>query len=296
MVLGCCLLAGAYSLSACGDDDGGDDSGGGGNAGSGHAGSGNAGSGNAGSGNAGSGRAGTGGGGRSGSGAQAGGGAGSGDAGSGSTGNGMLLADLSASDVEELCGELDAELSASVSEDDFSRLSCTLLALFTSAGGGQNGVDQAECEQAVADCLSSGLGEVESTMTCDPNALPSAAQGCTTTVEEYSACMHAGVEQIGAALDAFTCETLSDPETAQMAFGMGLGDPSSIPECAGIDEECPGLLDSTSGGGSMGMPSESGCEDTCEGNNGDDFCDDGGDNSITDFCPLGTDCTDCGPR
>ena len=288
MVLGCCLLAGAYSLSACGDDDGGDDSGSSGDAGpSGHAGSGNAGSGNAGSGHAGSGSAGRGGSGNAGSGN-----AGSGNAGSGTgSGDDTLIADLSASDVEELCGQLDAELSDTVSEDDAARLSCTLLALFTSLGNGQSAVDRAECEQAVTDCLNSGLGEGMTTMTCDTDTLQSAAEGCTTTVAEYSACLHASVEQLGMALDAFTCETLSDEETAQAALAMG--DQSSLPECAAIEEECPALLE---GGGSSGTPSESGCEDTCTDNIADDFCDDGGPGSDFSLCPLGTDCTDCGPR
>lgn len=37
------------------------------------------------------------------------------------------------------------------------------------------------------------------------------------------------------------------------------------------------------------------CNDTCYWA-GDGECDDGGDNSLNDFCEIGTDCTDCGTR
>ena len=38
-----------------------------------------------------------------------------------------------------------------------------------------------------------------------------------------------------------------------------------------------------------------GCLDTCVGKVNDGVCDDGGDNAQYTSCPLGTDCTDCGP-
>lgn len=38
------------------------------------------------------------------------------------------------------------------------------------------------------------------------------------------------------------------------------------------------------------------CSDTCPGNNGDDYCDDGGPAADYNLCPLGTDCTDCDTR
>ncbi len=37
------------------------------------------------------------------------------------------------------------------------------------------------------------------------------------------------------------------------------------------------------------------CDDTCPSAN-DGECDDGGEGSVFALCPLGTDCTDCGPR
>ena len=37
------------------------------------------------------------------------------------------------------------------------------------------------------------------------------------------------------------------------------------------------------------------CMNTC-GSSGDGECDDGGPGSLYNICPLGTDCTDCGPR
>lgn len=38
------------------------------------------------------------------------------------------------------------------------------------------------------------------------------------------------------------------------------------------------------------------CEDTCRAFNNDGECDDGGENSDTDLCKIGTDCSDCGAR
>lgn len=37
------------------------------------------------------------------------------------------------------------------------------------------------------------------------------------------------------------------------------------------------------------------CDDTCHWP-ADGECDDGGPNSLNDYCNLGTDCTDCGSR
>ena len=264
----CCVLA-LNTLSACGDDDGASEDDGGG----------------------GSGR-----GGASGRGGSGGGSAGSGTSGAelpGTLDRDTPLDDLAADDVEDLCAALDAEISASISEDDAKRLSCTLLAFLTSAQAGQGGaasVDRAECEQAVQDCLDADLGDPETETTCEPSRVEDAAEGCSVTVGEYFDCLSGGVAQLEDALDGFTCEALASGDLSGNLDPMDL---SMVPECMVIETECPALLDGA--GGNTPPPAEDGCDDTCEDAN-DGFCDDGGDDSDFGFCGLGTDCADCGPR
>lgn len=204
-----------------------------------------------------------------------------------------MLSDLSADEAGELCAALDAELSQAVTEEEAQRLSCTLLAVISSlqpSSDQEASVDGEACEQSVSECLSADLGG-ETETTCDPDRVLTAAADCSTTVGEYAACLYANAEQLSAALDTFTCEALSDPDNAE-ALGSDPTDPSSLPECEVIEAECPALLD---GEGTNEPPAENGCEDTC--NDADDgWCDDGGPGADFNLCPLGTDCTDCGPR
>jgi hypothetical protein len=70
---------------------------------------------------------------------------------------------------------------------------------------------------------------------------------------------------------------------------------------SGSDDGGAGGAQSTggapSGGGQNtgGVPGTELCTDTCRWP-GDGECDDGGPDSVTDFCDFGTDCTDCGTR
>jgi hypothetical protein len=56
----------------------------------------------------------------------------------------------------------------------------------------------------------------------------------------------------------------------------------------------PGGAGGVGPGGTGGTPT-AGCSNTCQ-TSFDNECDDGGPNSLYDLCPLGTDCSDCGPR
>jgi hypothetical protein len=204
------------------------------------------------------------------------------------------VSELTEADIGELCAALDAEISKSFSEQDASRLGCTLLAFFTSARPGANGqasVDRAACEQAVQDCLESGdLGGAMTESMCEPTQLQTVGAGCNVSVGEYVDCLSAGAEQLEELLDSLTCETAASGSAPPV--GSDPMDISTLPECMAVQSECPGLL---AEGGSSQPPSESGCDNTCEDAD-DGFCDDGGEDSQTSFCGLGTDCIDCGPR
>jgi hypothetical protein len=206
-----------------------------------------------------------------------------------------LISELTPAEVMELCSTLDDELSAAVSEDDFERLSCTLFALLTSASSDSAGgtvVDRAQCDRAFNDCLSSGGGATTTTSSCDDGRLMSAAEGCPTTVGALADCAHASAQQLARAVDTFNCAAFSNPSVVEEAFTG----PMDVAECRSIESECPALLDGdTSSGGPSGEPPASGCENTCPFRN-DGECDDGGAGMITNFCILGTDCDDCGPR
>jgi hypothetical protein len=210
----------------------------------------------------------------------------------------QVLSELTEDEVVALCENLNEQLSEIVTEEALANFGCAFFALITAGEPDSNGqitVDPVACEQAVDECMSAGGGgEVMETANCQPDNLTTAADGCSTTVDEFTACLDASVSQLESALGAFSCESLSDPEVAAELLGSGMQDPTSLPECATIAEECPALFDS--GGGSVGEPAADGCDDSCEGNLNDGFCDDGGEGADFNLCPLGTDCADCGPR
>lgn len=208
---------------------------------------------------------------------------------------GDLVSELTPAEVSALCSTLDAELSAAVSEDDAQRLSCTLLALFVSLGSDGAGgtvVDRAACQAAFDDCVSSDSGSTVTTSSCDGAGLASAAAGCPTTVGDFADCTHASAQQLARAVDTFNCAAFSSPALVDEA----LAGPMDVAACTSIESECPALLEGgSSSGGPSGEPPASGCENTCTFAD-DGECDDGGLGMITDFCVLGTDCNDCGPR
>jgi hypothetical protein len=86
-----------------------------------------------------------------------------------------------------------------------------------------------------------------------------------------------------------------DGETAVEAVSICMGQ-SCLGDCTASGPVAgSGGVGGVSGeGGVGGVPPGPGCDDSC--GLVDAECDDGGPGAITNICPLGTDCTDCGPR
>lgn len=191
------------------------------------------------------------------------------------------LSELSASDATALCQAIGAEVSEAVSAEDFKRLNCTLSAIALQM------TETEACEQFVEDCIAEATGDPITEEMCDADELLGQVEGCSTTVGEYQECVQATARQLAEAFEAFTCETLADPDVAEEALN-GAG--SNPPECVAVALECPALV-----GEEEPMTPEDGCSDECLFYD-DGECDDGGEGSTSDLCPLGTDCTDCGTR
>jgi hypothetical protein len=199
------------------------------------------------------------------------------------------LADLSDAELGGLCDVVSAEVSASISDEDANRLSCTLAALTLAIDpeSSEIKVDPEQCEEVVTQCLEQGTGDSISEEMCEVDELKAAVEGCETTVGEYRACVRATAEQLAAAFDAFNCETLADPKVAEEALlTAGVETPE---ECEAVAADCPALVSGKQGG-------SDGCDDSCPLFHNDDMCDDGRPGSMSDLCAPGTDCSDCGAR
>jgi hypothetical protein len=228
---------------------------------------------------------------------------------------GQRISDLSESEAEQLCTTFAQQVNQTLGDGGIARLSCTFAALFQSAqedDNGQQTVDRAACELAFDACVARGstdTGAIE----CDRSEFLADAEDCDATVSQVQSCISASLELTSELLSMFNCQTVTDPIAAQQALGANGG---TAPECASLEAECPGLLDTAGADGSSGTggsggtggsdgpagsggsdaePPPSGCENTCFFAD-DDECDDGGPDSITSACVLGTDCGDCGPR
>jgi hypothetical protein len=104
--------------------------------------------------------------------------------------------------------------------------------------------------------------------------------------------MEVAAAAVASVLRIFTCESLADPEAAEMSFASSSElDPLTQPECAPLLAQCPELFDAPDDS----QPAPNGCSETCRASD-DLFCDDGGPGSDTSLCALGTDCLDCGRR
>jgi hypothetical protein len=228
-----------------------------------------------------------------------------------SGGGGQLLSDLTEAQAEQLCEEFEQEIERSFGSDGFARLSCTFTALVESLtvdGNGQQTVNIAACEAAFAACVADSSDSTS--VDCDASELLSDAATCDASVAQFESCIRASFAQAAQLIDTFNCRSLTTPQAVQQALaGGGTG---NVTECIALQSACPGLVgtggvvDGGGSGGSGGIdgggtggsepePPPGGCDDTCFFA-GDDECDDGGPDSITSECELGTDCMDCGPR
>lgn len=235
----------------------------------------------------------------------------SGSAGNPSTGlpSGKALSSLTATEAQSTCETLQASFDESFADEDLARYSCTLLAVVFSLTQGADGmltVDQAACEQMVTTCVADAAanpGTTTEESTCTPAALMTAFAGCTATAGELESCFGASLVTFNDQLSMLSC----DAPVSVMGPGMMMV--AQPAECVAFEMECPGVLDTLNDQAGVGVATDvggdpgdgepvgpGGCSDNCPGNIADDFCDDGGDQSETNFCAFGTDCTDCGPR
>jgi hypothetical protein len=112
---------------------------------------------------------------------------------------------------------------------------------------------------------------------CQPETIEGCIEEC---IVEGRADREATLDAIHCADEAESCGTIQSCLTGAGAVGTG-----------GIGSGGAGCI----GPGGTGGIATVGCSNTC-GTSFDNECDDGGPNSLYDLCPLGTDCSDCGPR
>jgi hypothetical protein len=192
------------------------------------------------------------------------------------------LSSLTGDELKFLCAELAVLADSIATEQDATRLSCILLAgAFSGAGAS---FDVAACEAQVDQCLISDDGWI-STMRCEVQAFHEATLDCHISIAQYRQCLVASAEVLAEWIDTYSCQSFAEAST--QAPG---GESSSVAECAPVMAACPALFQNGTSG-----PAPNGCDDSCLDSK-DEFCDDGGPGSLTRTCPLGTDCSDCGPR
>jgi hypothetical protein len=208
--------------------------------------------------------------------------------------DGTLLSELDADALTALCSDI-AEIieDERLSRAELDAVSCTYSALFAieiTESDGTPLANRLQCQQHVADCVTRSAGSGR--LSCETGRFTAASMACSVEVEDYRACMTAGLRALADAVDVLTCESLSDPRESEDAFLSAVElEPSVHDECALLAVRCPMLI----GGSPSGPPAEDGCDETCR-YSGDGFCDDGGLDAQSNLCALGTDCLDCGFR
>lgn len=220
-----------------------------------------------------------------------------------------VLSSITAAEGQTLCNSLVQSTQSVFGNGQLQRFTCTISALPTSIRENASGMpelDRAACEQSVSSCVAEeGTTTVENN--CAEADLSTAFADCEATVSELQACLGASLAQMRALIQQVTCSA----PLSQLMSGSGFEEPVA---CDAFDMKCPGGLSaigdatdalpeidegSAGAGGSGGAGGAGGggggCTETCQ-DSMDHFCDDGGEDSETDICALGTDCTDCGPR
>jgi hypothetical protein len=224
----------------------------------------------------------------------------------------QALAELDAEDSRAACEAVADGLDGVLSADERKRIECTAQALpmsITASGTAQPQVDVAECRDLVRRCVggeSIGGGadapsfdlDFSRDVDCDADEMRTQFANCSATVAEYENCLNAALAQMDRFFAMIDCDALADLEAGESpADGLDI---ASLPACEMLADECPQI--DLGGGSSEGNPDQetdeppaSGCDNTCIFAD-DDECDDGGPDSVTPACVLGTDCADCGPR
>jgi hypothetical protein len=205
------------------------------------------------------------------------------------------LSSLDGESALAVCDALDARFEAAFGDADAERLACALFGvLFSAVPDGMGGatIDVATCRQWEQECLTGGGGLTSATQ-CDSGRFVVAAADCPLSVRDYELCFDAQLAALLELIDVVSCDAPADPALLDAAARGG--DPASVPECEAFVAQCPALVTSPDDPGPTGTPAKDGCDETCEFT-ADGECDDGGPGSLFGFCPLGTDCIDCGPR
>lgn len=219
------------------------------------------------------------------------------------------LSELDDGDVRMACEAAADGLDGVLSADERKRIECTGQALplsINAAGSGQPQVDVGECRDLVQRCVGGEeIGEsadapaldldFSSDVDCAGESMTAQFDDCDATVGQYEDCLNAVLAEMDRFFAMIDCDALADVES-QDSLGGGL-DLASLPACETLADQCPDvdLGGSSEGNPDAGEPPANGCEDTCVFAN-DDECDDGGPDSDTPACELGTDCADCGTR
>jgi hypothetical protein len=209
--------------------------------------------------------------------------------------DGDALSSLDGESALAVCDALDARFQAAFGDADAERLACALFGvLFSAVPDGMGGatIDVATCRQWEQECLT-GEGGLTSSTQCDTGRFAVAAADCPLSIRDYELCFEAQLATLLDLIDVVSCDATPDPALLDAAARGG--DPATVPECEAFVAQCPALVSSPDEPGGTGTPAKDGCDETCEFT-ADGECDDGGPGSPFGFCPLGTDCVDCGPR
>jgi hypothetical protein len=213
------------------------------------------------------------------------------------------VATLSEPDAVQLC-----EAIASASEDAFNvNELCTFfaaIATITATETEELTIDQAMCEETRDACVADG--SLMPMSECTPESASSSLATCTATVGQVEDCLSAQLSLLADVLDIISCTRAPTMQDAQRFENFA--EPAACttlpstcddlvvsPDMEGVPVDPTNPTEPTEPTGPTEPPSPTGCDDTCFFAN-DDECDDGGPDSVTNFCGLGTDCTDCGQR
>ena len=206
----------------------------------------------------------------------------------------LRLSELDAAQAQGTCVAFAARLAEAVGGDaEWVRLACTAIArtVLGGAATADASLDAGTCDELVADCVRSDVVAPVPALDCGEHGLTQAIRACSLTVMSLARCIDAEAARWQAQLSSLSCEA-----PGREASDPAARDPASLPACELFASDCPELLQRSA---RVERPPPdagvAGCSDDCRYAS-DGECDDGGEGAGTDFCALGTDCSDCGPR
>ena len=167
---------------------------------------------------------------------------------------GKVLADLSEAEAQEACNSFADGVRSVLSPSRVERMSCTLAAgpMSLAVVDGKAQVDVAMCQELTDRCMSGeSIGDGEGPevdfdfddddIECDSAMIESDLADCTITVSEFEGCINAMLAEFDAIVGSVTCSAFEDPEALEARFGEDGPDLSSLPQCAPLRDNCPGI-------------------------------------------------------